>query len=275
MSTYEEYVLARTSAEYQRLRIQAKLWEATTMRVLQQAGLSVGMRCLDVGCGPGEVMRLMGETVGSGGHVTGVDVDGKIGQEALDVLQANSDSQFVFLETDVEKTDEMPGAPFDLVFARLTLIHMKDPAAELRKMAQWTKPGGIVVVQDFDLRTWDTYPPHATTVEAIQLISKVMAAGGFDIHLGFRLPQYFVDAGLGMPDGTDVSGLLTGFEVVGRMTQAVYNNIFPVAEKFGLADEAQRQTVMASIDDVIAAETHTASSPLLVGAWKRKPADSQ
>lgn len=267
----EEYILERTSKEYQRLRIQAKLWETTTAQVLQQAGLEAGMRCLDLGCGPGEVMRMMGEVVGPAGQVTGVDVDGKIGNEALGILQATTESQFAFVEADIEAIDDISGAPFDLTFARLTLIHMRDPVKVLRKMQHWTKPGGVIVVQDFDLRTWDTYPTHEITVEAIQLISTVMGQSGLDVHLGYKLPTYFVEAGLGAPDGTDVSGLLTGFEVVGRMTQAVYNNIFPIAQKMGLANETQREAIMAAINEVIEAGTHTASSPLLIGAWKRIP----
>ena len=54
------YVLARTSAEYQRLRAQARLWEQVTAQALDRLGIGAGMRCLDVGCRPGEVMRLTG-----------------------------------------------------------------------------------------------------------------------------------------------------------------------------------------------------------------------
>jgi 2-polyprenyl-3-methyl-5-hydroxy-6-metoxy-1,4-benzoquinol methylase len=49
------YVLGRTSGEYQRLRWQARLWEQVTARALDRVGIGPGMRCLDVGCGPGEV----------------------------------------------------------------------------------------------------------------------------------------------------------------------------------------------------------------------------
>lgn len=51
----DDYILGRTSEEYQRLRWQARLWEPITARVLDQVGIGPGMRCLDVGCGPGEV----------------------------------------------------------------------------------------------------------------------------------------------------------------------------------------------------------------------------
>jgi cyclopropane fatty-acyl-phospholipid synthase-like methyltransferase len=57
------YILGRTEAEYDRLRRQARLWEPATHRVLTAAGVAPGMRCLDAGCGPGEVMRLIGRLV--------------------------------------------------------------------------------------------------------------------------------------------------------------------------------------------------------------------
>jgi len=47
------YVLARTSEEYQRLRRQARLWERVTAEALDRVGIGAGMRCLDMGCGPG------------------------------------------------------------------------------------------------------------------------------------------------------------------------------------------------------------------------------
>jgi ubiquinone/menaquinone biosynthesis C-methylase UbiE len=73
------YVLPRTSDEYERLREQARMWEPQTAALLDHVGLAAGARCLDVGCGPGETMRLMAEHVGPEGHVTGIDVDGAVG----------------------------------------------------------------------------------------------------------------------------------------------------------------------------------------------------
>jgi ubiquinone/menaquinone biosynthesis C-methylase UbiE len=80
------YVMGRTSEEYERLRRQSEFLEPITRAVLSRAGLCPGMRCLDVGCGPGEVMRLMAEQVGPAGQVVGIDVDGELGREALSVL---------------------------------------------------------------------------------------------------------------------------------------------------------------------------------------------
>ena len=266
-----DYIMGKTSAEYQRLRAQAKLWEEATKRVLLKAGVHAGMSCLDIGCGPGEVMRLMGEIVGPEGSVTGVDVDGNIGREALDMLRTTAGGQYTFHEIDVESRDRVPGSPFDVTFARLTLVHLKEPVAFLRKMMTWTKPGGIIAVQEHDFDSWGAYPKLDEIVEAVQTFRTVAEKAGRDTRLGFKLPTYFIEAGLGPPDGTDVAALLVELEVGGRMTQAVYDSVFPIAQKLGIADEASRQRILGAIDEARQSGGPFVLSPLLIGAWKCRP----
>ena len=265
----DDYILGRTSEEYQRLRAQAKVWEEATKRVLLKAGLHTGMTCLDIGCGPGEVMRLMSEIVGPESSVTGVDMDSNIGKEALDVLQKTTSGHYSFHEMDVESSDRVPGSPFDLAFTRITLFHLKEPVAFLRKMMRWTKPGGIIVVQEYDFESWDTYPKLDEMSEAIQTFRTVTERVGHDARLGFKLPTYFIEAGLGAPDGTDVAALLYEIEA-GDLTQAVYTSIFPMAQKLGIADEASRQRILGAIDKAIQAGGFYGLSPMLIGAWKRR-----
>jgi ubiquinone/menaquinone biosynthesis C-methylase UbiE len=126
------YVMGRTSEEYERLRRQAELLESITSSVLDRVGLRSGMRCLDVGCGPGEVMRLMAERVGPAGHVLGIDVDGKLGREALGVLISKGYRQCSFIEGNVDSLEQILSDRFDLVFTRFLLTHLDDPILALR-----------------------------------------------------------------------------------------------------------------------------------------------
>ena len=75
------YVHARDAGEYQRLRDQAAMWRETTETVLDRIGLGPGMSALDVGAGPGAVMRLMGDRVGPQGRVTGIEIDPALGAQ--------------------------------------------------------------------------------------------------------------------------------------------------------------------------------------------------
>ncbi len=54
----------------------------------RRVGLKPGMSCLDVGSGPGAVMRLMADRVGPQGRVTGIEIDAKLGAQALADLRA-------------------------------------------------------------------------------------------------------------------------------------------------------------------------------------------
>jgi hypothetical protein len=64
-------------------------------------------------------MRLLAGQVGPAGRVTGVDSDGRLGREGLEMLQATvpGPERFAFVETDVEAAGadaarSFPGYPF-------------------------------------------------------------------------------------------------------------------------------------------------------------------
>ena len=64
----DTYALGHTPQEYERLRAQARDWEAATARVLGQISLPGYASCLDAGCGPGETTRLLAQRVGPRGR---------------------------------------------------------------------------------------------------------------------------------------------------------------------------------------------------------------
>jgi ubiquinone/menaquinone biosynthesis C-methylase UbiE len=273
------YALGRTSAEYQRLRWQAALFEQVTARVLGQLGVGEGLRCLDVGCGAGDVMRLLAGLVGPAGAVTGLDSDARLGGEALAVLRATVPGRFAFVEADVETAEEVPGGPFDLVFARFLLFHVHDPAAVVRKLYGWTRPGGVLLIQDFDARTMDVVPPLATWPEYERVVYGMFARAGADPGVGRKLPLHFTTAGLGLPDGTDVTGLLLPLPEIVRMYRAMYENLRPAALRLGLTTEADGDAFLAELSEATTPGhgqgagpgDRTAMPPLVVSAWKQKP----
>ena len=122
----DRYALGHTPEEYERLRAQARVWESTTGRLLDRGRRSrPGSRCLDAGCGPGETMRLMAQRVGPSGRVVGVDVDETLGGQALAALHDAGHRQCACRARRPRRpTTAIPGAPFDLVYARLLLFHL-------------------------------------------------------------------------------------------------------------------------------------------------------
>src|SRR5260370_23029012 len=90
----DDYVLGHSADEYERLRRQAQTLAPVTTRLFHAIGLQPGWSCLDVGCGPGETMRLMGEFAGPSGEATGLDRDAKAGYEAIGRLAPTGTSRY-------------------------------------------------------------------------------------------------------------------------------------------------------------------------------------
>jgi ubiquinone/menaquinone biosynthesis C-methylase UbiE len=67
------YFLGHSDAEVERLALQNAFYRDATERCLRQAGLTSGMRVLDIGCGGGDVSLLAAELVGPTGFVLGID----------------------------------------------------------------------------------------------------------------------------------------------------------------------------------------------------------
>jgi trans-aconitate methyltransferase len=269
-SDADGYVLGRTASEYDRLRVQARAWEPATARLLDQIGLTPGARCLDAGCGPGETMRLLAQRVGPGGAVVGIDVDERLGAQALDALHAAGHAQCAFAALDVTSGTAIPGAPFDLVFARLLLMHLPDPTAVLARLWDAVAPDGHLVIQDFDLRGVSATPALDSVAEFRRGVLGTFTAAGRHVDLGARLPSLFADAGIGAPDGTDVAGRLEPLAAAGPGIAAVWESARPAAVAHGLiAVDAAARWRDAFTRDTAEHPGHMLLWPLLVGAWKR------
>ncbi len=266
------YVMGRTAEEYERLRVQARIWQAATETLLDRVDVPPGGCCLDVGCGPGETMRLMAERVGPAGLVVGLDTDADLGREALAALRDAGHDQCTYVEGDVERTDALADRRFDLVYGRLILLHVSDPVAALQRMWRWTAPGGHLVVQDYDMANVDVDPPLPVCDEWKRVFLGTYEAAGRPSRIGFRLPGLLAEAGIGAPDGTEVAGRLESLATAGYMLAATYRSIAPLAIRFGLITEAQRDEWLADIETAM--REHADASllmPLLIGVHVRRP----
>ena len=268
---HDGYLLTRSTAEYQRLRAQARAWEPATGRLLDHVDLAVGARCLDVGCGPGETMRLMAQRVGPTGEVTGIDIDATLGTQALDMLHSAGHRQCRFVHADITAPRPIPGAPFDLVYARALLMHLPDPTAVARRLWAAVAPGGHLVIQDFDTRTIDVVPQLETVAEFRRVFIATINAAGRHTNLGHRLPRLFAEAGIGTPDGTDVAGRLEPFSNLASELAGLYRAILPAALTFGVTTRARADQWLNQLaGDSDAHPERAALWPLLIGAWKHK-----
>ena len=76
MATATPYLLDNAQAEAaQRMQVLARLYDATTRRVLSETGIARGWQCLEVGGGGGSVAHWMAERVAPAGSVLCTDLD--------------------------------------------------------------------------------------------------------------------------------------------------------------------------------------------------------
>jgi len=268
-SNPDGYVHARDVTEYQRLRDQALMWQRATEEALDRIGLEPGMACLDVGSGPGAVMRLMADRVGPSGRVTGIEIDGALGSQALADLRSQGGAAFELIEADVHALDQVPGGSFDLTFCRLFLMHMPEPVAVLEKMLLWTKPGGTLAAQEFDFGAIAVEPPCPAMGEFNRLFESVFRAHGRNLRAGRQLPAQFEAAGLGVPDGTAAEAKFLPLKDMAQMLIGVYQSLFPAAAALGIADQARADQFKADMAEAGSDGRYYCLTPILVGAWKR------
>src|SRR5580693_1181314 len=265
------YALGHTAQEYERLRMQARVWEVATGRLLDQVGPGPGASCLDAGCGPGETMRAMAERVGPAGRVLGVDADPALGAMTLAMLHGAGHRQCTFRAHDLTAGEPIPGAPFDLVYARLLLFHLPQRVEVLARLWDAVAPGGHLLVQDYDLRNVSTLPGLGWSEELLRVITGAFGAVGADVSAGARLPRLFAEAGVGAPDGTDVAGRIEPLATGRAIMAGTLRSLLPTALAHGVITEPGATQVLAAIErDATRFPDYQVLWPLLIGAWKRK-----
>ena len=195
-------------------------------------------------------------------------------RETLSVLKSEGYQQCSFIEGTLESLEQIEGDRFDLVFARLLLMHLDDPILGLRQMYGQVRPGGRIVVQDYYFPAVDSYPPVEAFAEFKKVFFGVYNEAGRDTRTGIKLPGLFIEAGIGPPDGTDVSGFLLPSRVGAEMLAAVYRSVLPVALKHGLTTERQSLSFLEELRKSQSANCYILW-PLLVSAWRQKAAEDR
>lgn len=271
-SQSSSYLLGYDEAEHQRLERQAARWEPATREALEVIGVGPGWRCLDVACGTGAVMRLLSQLVGPSGQVHAIDLDATYGARAADTLNAEIGPIHSFERLDVTAPGTPQGAPFDLVFTRLLICHMTDPIGTVRRLWSWVKPGGTLLLQDYDMGLMQTQPPNPAFDRAFQLLQAPFTASGRDPRAGASMQHYLAAAGAGFPDDTRIAGWLSPRPVGVAALVSVLASLVPALAELQMATAAEVAEVIARLR-AAAEEPHaTMRGPDLISCWKRKEA---
>jgi ubiquinone/menaquinone biosynthesis C-methylase UbiE len=181
----------RTDAD--RLARQARVMAAATAAFLTRIGVGAGWRCLDVGCGDGQVTLELARIAGPAGRVVGIDVD----EDALAIARRAAQTAGVAAEfARADATEPFRRDEFDVAYARLLLSHLADAVAALRSMRAAVRAGGWVAVEDLFTGSLRSEPPAPVLDRLQDVYSATVRAHGGDPTIGPRLPALLAAAGL-------------------------------------------------------------------------------
>ncbi|MEU0442800.1 methyltransferase domain-containing protein [Streptomyces sp. NPDC006186] len=193
--TDDGYLLEnRQSEAAERFAAFAELFDPTTFRHLEALGVGPGWRCWEVGAGGTSVVSWLAKKVGPTGKVFATDI---YTTQLTPVARPP-----VEVRVHDVGAEEPPAEGFDLVHARLVLVHVPDRDRALASMVRSLRPGGRLLVEDADPALQPLVCPDESGPEQ-KLANRLRHAfrtlldrRGADLSYGRRLPRLLREAGL-------------------------------------------------------------------------------
>ena len=262
----DNYLLDNQQPEAgQRFDALSALFDPTTFRHVQDLGILVGWRVWEVGAGGPGVPSHLAAQVGPQGHVVATDIDTS--------WLGDGETTYEVRRHDVG-SEPAPEGLFDLVHARLVLVHVSRRAQALASMVAAVRPGGWLLLEEADpalqpLACPDEYGPEQALANKLKHgFRELLAERGVDLAYGRTLPRLLRDAGLievrsdayfpmGGPDSTELE-------------RATVEQVRSALVTAGIATDSE---IGRHLADVSAGSLDLATSPL-VSAWGRKPMTS-
>jgi SAM-dependent methyltransferase len=247
----------------------AALHDPTTIRHLDALGVGDGWACWEVGGGGGSIANWLARRVGERGHVLVTDIDPRF----LAALEAQDLANIEVQRHDVTR-DPLPRTRFDLIHARLVLMHLPTADQVLRQLVEALTPGGRLLVEDFDLHVVDRTFPTANRAAAA-VFARVFAAVVQVLELHGNPPGW----GRGLYQRLHACGLVEvgmeghfavwpGGSARARLDRVNFEQVRVEAVERGLVTDDELKQALALLADPAIAF----SSPVMFSAWGRRPA---
>ncbi len=184
-----DYVHGYATPEQERLVEQAEHWRHRL--VADGTQLEPGARLLEVGCGVGAVLAVLGQEF-PGIRLTGADIEPKQLEFARGYLERSG------VEATLVQADALAlpfeDESFDHVWMMWLLEHVADPPAALREAKRVLVPGGAITAIEVDYSTCRAEPSTPALEALFRAMVQGMAASGWS-DAGTRLPGWLAEAG--------------------------------------------------------------------------------
>ena len=272
MSEPTAYVLGTDDAEIARLDAQAGSIAGATQALLRAAGIGGPMRVLDLGTGLGHVAFMVADLIDHDGSVLGVDQAERLLELAERRRAAAGAENIEFLQADARAFSA--SEPFDAIVARLLLFHLPDREEVLRRQLDALRPGGTMVLIEFDCGTLRA-EPEVPLVEAVRgWIEAAFRSAGADPRIGAKSAQLLRRTGFADVTTLGIQSYFAPSDPTGPVLCAgVTRSLAPQIVAQGIADEAELglETLQERIAEQVSARDAVIITPAVVGAWGTRP----
>ena len=242
------------------------LYDDETIRCLQAVGVALGWQCLEVAAGGGSIARWLAGQVGTGGRVLATDLDTRF-------LESLAAPAIEVRRHDIVR-DPSPGPAFDLVHARLILVHLPERERALANMAGALKPGGWLVCEEFDSLSMPADPalhPDEHALKAQAAMQRVMASRGANTRYGRDLAARVRALGLVDVRADGRMAMWQGGSAGARLFRANFEQLREELLRIGLLTQAELDDDLAQLDD----PRTLFPSPVMWTVCGRRPHGSQ
>jgi ubiquinone/menaquinone biosynthesis C-methylase UbiE len=263
----DRYVIKGGEVGHARLRVLTRAQRPFTLDLLNQVGVGPGMRCLDLGCGSGDVTLDIAALIGDGGHVTGLDMDELKVSLAIDAAAQRRLTNITFQVANVN--DWQDSAAYDFVYCRFLLQHLRRPLDLLQKMWAAVRPGGVLAVEDTDFDGKFCHPPSDAFDFYVRNYVAVLRSHGGDPMIGRKLRAYFAEAGIPTPE----LNLVQRVETTGEAKVLSYLTLEATAESIveaGLATDDEVKAALGSLLTYTKDPRTVIGDPRVFQVWARR-----
>ncbi len=241
----------------------ATLFDPSTFRHLDGLGLALGWRVWEVGAGGTSVVAHLAGRVGPEGRVLATDLN-VTWAATLDIPTVEVRAHDVAL-------DAPPPGSFDLVHARLVLVHVPERDRALEQMVSVLRPGGVLLVEDADPALQplscleETGPPQVLANRIRRGFRALLAERGVDLAYGRTLPRRLRQAGL--VDVAADAAFPVSHPACNFLEIATIELIRDQLLDHAIATEAEIEEHL----DNVAAGRLDVTQPPMISCWGRRP----
>jgi ubiquinone/menaquinone biosynthesis C-methylase UbiE len=272
MSQATAYVLGSDDEELARLDGQASSIAGASKALLRAAGIGGPMRVLDLGTGLGHVAFQVAELLDPDGSVLGIEQAERLLEIAEQRRAAAGAENVRFVQADARTFSARE--PFDAIVARLLLFHLPDREDVLRRQLDALRPGGTMVVVEFDIGAMRAEPEVPLVAAVQRWIEAAFRSAGADPRIGAKAGQLLRRTGFADVSTFGIQSYFAPGDPTGPLLCAgVARSLAPQIVAQGIADEKELglDTLQARIAEQVAARDAVMLPPAVVGAWGARP----